>query len=260
MNQDQVKALLLKIRDCETDFSVIFTGKKSSVVNGLYKPATREILLHNKNFSDDGELVYTAIHEYAHHLHAERTRFLMGERAHTNEFWSLFHELIEKAEELKLYDNSFDEPEFRDLTARIKSHCLAENGRVMLDFGKLIVEAHELCKKHKVRFEDYIDRALGVPRVTAYSAMKAASYGVETEFGWDAMKLMSGLRDPDKRAQAAEAFQAGKSPETVKAILKTDKPSEDPVERLEKEKARIERTIEHLSERLKEIDKELKRG
>ena len=63
MNQDQTKALLLGIEGCKTDFSVVFTGKKSSMVNGLYKPLTREILIHNKNFQNDGQLVYTAIHE-----------------------------------------------------------------------------------------------------------------------------------------------------------------------------------------------------
>ncbi|MCX7023966.1 MAG: hypothetical protein NT080_05025 [Spirochaetes bacterium] len=260
MNQDQVKAMLLGLKDATTEFSVVFSGKKSSLVNGLYKPATREIILHNRNFEDDGQLVYTAIHEYAHHVHSERTKFVTTARSHTNEFWTIFHELIEKAEADGIYRNRFDEPEFAELTRRIKSACLAEDGRIMLEFGRLVADAERLCREKKVRFEDYIDRALGVPRMTAYTAMKAASYGLETGYGWDAMKLLAGVRDPGRRSVATEAFRAGKPPETIKSLIRSERPSEDPIERLAKERDRIERTIEHLQARLKEIERELGRA
>ena len=68
MNQDQIKAMLLDIEESQLEFSVILTGKESKRVNGLYKPDTCEILLHNRNFTSDNQLIYTAIHEYAHHL------------------------------------------------------------------------------------------------------------------------------------------------------------------------------------------------
>lgn len=257
MNQDQVKAMLLGIADCKTDFSVVFTGKKSGMVNGLYKPLSHEILIHNKNFENDGQLAYTAIHEYAHHLHCERGAFVPGARAHTNEFWAIFHELLEEAEKQGAYTNSFaTEPEFVDLTRRIRS-LLPENGKLMLEFGKLVMQAQELCRKHFVRFEDYLDRALGVPRVSAGAAMKAFALQVPADLGWDAMKLVAGIKKPETRAAAIEAFQAGKSPEAVKAIVKTDKPSDDPRFRLDKERERLERTIHTLQERLTMIESEL---
>ena len=68
MNREQVKKRLLGLRKTDEDFEVIFSGKKSRKVDGLYKPASREIILHTGNFTTDDELVYTAIHEYAHHL------------------------------------------------------------------------------------------------------------------------------------------------------------------------------------------------
>jgi hypothetical protein len=260
MNSDRVKEILLAVEEPKTEFSVIFSGKKSSLVNGLYKPQTREIILHNRNFEDDLQLVYTALHEYAHHLHCERKGFVYTGRAHTNEYWSIFHELLEKAEARGHYRNVFeDSKEFRELTARIKTACVAENGRVMLEFGRLMIEAERLCRVHKVRFEDYVDRILGLPRITATSAMKAASYQVPAEIGWDAMKLVSGIKDPDRRHAAEEAFQAGKSPETVKALIRTAPPGTDPEERLVKEKERIERTIARLQDRLAQLDEELRR-
>lgn len=260
MNSDRVKEILLAVEEPKTEFLVIFSGKKSSLVNGLYKPQSREIILHNRNFDDDLQLVYTALHEYAHHLHCERKGFVYTGRAHTNEFWSIFHGLLEKAEALGHYRNVFeDSREFSELTARIKTACVAENGRVMLEFGRLMIEAERLCRAYKVRFEDYVDRVLGLPRITATAAMKAASYQVPTEIGWDAMKLVSGIKDPDRRLAAQEAFRAGKSPEAVKALVRAVPPGTEPAERLAKERERIERTIARLQDRLAELDEELRR-
>lgn len=260
MNTDKIKEILLDVEEAKTEFTVVLSGKKSSMVNGLYKPATREIILHNRNFDDDLQLLYTALHEYAHHLHCERAGFVYTGRAHTNEFWSIFHELLEKAEKKGYYRNVFDESdEFVELTRKIKASCVAENGRVMLEFGRLMIEAERLCRDNKVRFEDYVDRVLGLPRTTATAAMKAASYDIPADLGWDAMKLCSRIKDPDKRLIAQEAFHSGKSPEAVKAMVRPSSPGTDPSERLEKERVRIERTIERLQERLVQVDKELER-
>ena len=68
MDNESIKNMLLDIQPSKLEFTVTMTGKESSRVNGLYKPETREILLHNKNFKTENELVYTAIHEYTHHL------------------------------------------------------------------------------------------------------------------------------------------------------------------------------------------------
>lgn len=259
MNQDRTKELLLSVEPCKTDFSVIFTGKKSGMVNGLYKPLTREILIHNKNFANDAQLVYTALHEYAHHLHCERGAFVPGARAHTNEFWSIFHALLEKAEQQGVYANCFSsEPDFVELTRKIRA-IMPENGRIMLDFGKLVVEAEALCRKHYVRFEDYLDRAIGIPRVSANAAMKAYAYQVPADLGWDAMKLVSGIKKPETRAAAIDAFMAGKSPESVKSLVKAEKPSMDPRFRLDRERERLERTIHTLQERLALVESELSR-
>ena len=49
MDNETIKAHLLEIEESKLDFTVTLTGKESKRVNGLYKPETREILLHNKN-------------------------------------------------------------------------------------------------------------------------------------------------------------------------------------------------------------------
>jgi hypothetical protein len=262
MNQDQVKELLLSVKDCETDFTLIFSGKKSTQVNGLYKPLTREIVIHNRNFENDNQLIYTSLHEYAHHLHAEAHRFEGISRAHSSEFWSIFHELLELAEASGRYRNVFDESEeFADLTERIKANCVEQNGKVMLEFGRLMIEAEALCRKHFARFEDYVDRVLQIPRVTASAAIRAFRVEVPPALGWDNMKFVSAIRDPGERSRAIEAFESGKSPDSVRSLSsRRANASEDPIVALAREKQRVERTIESLKARLARIEDELERA
>ena len=72
MNQDQVKEKLLALKVPCKDFTLVFSGKASKQVNGLYKSADATIVLHNRNFTSDTALMYTALHELTHHLMACR--------------------------------------------------------------------------------------------------------------------------------------------------------------------------------------------
>ena len=101
-------------------------GKKSRKVHGLYKPESREIIIHNRNFTNDNELLYTAIHEYAHHIQFTTSATPMSVRTHTTAFWNLFHTLLFEAEGKGIYTNPFEQiEELRDLTRRIREKFLA---------------------------------------------------------------------------------------------------------------------------------------
>ena len=139
MNQSQVKTLLEEVRPTAAPFQVVLSGRKNRRVNGLYKPETREIVLHNRNFASDNELVYTALHEYAHHLQFSTPPLPRSARTHTIRFWSLFHGLLADAERAGLYRSPFDQLEdFRRLTARIKEKIIAPNGALMKELGRLL--------------------------------------------------------------------------------------------------------------------------
>jgi hypothetical protein len=261
MNQDQVKKKLLSIEDAPLEFTVIFTGKKSKRVNGLYKPDTREILIQNRNFSgDDAEnlLLYTAIHEYAHHLHACSRGGQLLARAHTAEFWAILHGLLEKAEKKGVYKNVFDSSEeLTKLTETIRKKYLKENGALIKDLGKQLLKARDLCAAAGGRWEDYIDRVLRIPRQAANLAVRMHQYNLNPETGADNMRFLASITNEEKREAAETALLSGKSPDTVKTAIR-QKPDEEPKERQEKEKRRLERTIATLSKRLKEVEQELK--
>ena len=259
MTNDEIKELLLKIEETELDFSVTMTGKESTRVNGLYKPDTHEILLHNKNFEDDMQLVYTAIHEYTHHPETGGKLPMKGSKVHTTSFWTRFHQLLQKAEELGIYKISIDEsPELKELTEKIKRDYIEANGKLMVEFGKLLIQAHELCKKANIRYEDYLDRVLCLPRNTAKDIQKVASVQVNPAIGFDNMKKVALIKDPDDRDSASTQILSGKAPDTVSELMRK-KSSEggDVKTKLEKEKNRLEKTIEALQQRLQYVEESL---
>ncbi|MDR2246891.1 MAG: hypothetical protein LBE17_09560 [Treponema sp.] len=266
MNQDQVKEALLSIEDAPLDFQVIFSGKKSGKVNGLYKPETREIIIHNRNFSGDNLLIYTALHEYAHHLHACSQGGKLSARSHTAEFWAILHGLLEKAETRKVYKNIFaDSPELAELTETIRSQYLRENGNLVKELGMHLLRAHELCAAIGARFEDYIDRVLCIPRLSATTAIKMYQYNLNPQVGADNMRFLAGIKNADERTAAEQALINGKSPDSVKAAVRgglravPSEPltGEEQRTRLEKEKHRLERTIASLTKRLSEVEEEM---
>jgi hypothetical protein len=255
MNQDQVKTQLLKLEPDTEEFTVIFTGKKSRKVNGLYKSDIREILLHNKNFTDDNDLMYTAIHEFAHHLHFTRSPVPISSKAHQSVFWSIFHELLGRAEKEGIYRSLFHtDKEFTALTKKIKEEFLTRNGKLMKDFGALLIKAEELCKKTNMRFEDYVDRVLGLHRTAARVLMRMQELDLDPSLGFDNMSTVASLRNEEDRAAAQTAFLSGKSPDMVKAEFGRKPKDGRPLEILRQEKRRIEKTLASLSRRLEEID------
>lgn len=266
MDNASIKEMLLDIQESELEFTVTMTGKESKRVNGLYKPETREILLHNKNFKTDNELIYTAIHEYTHHLINEEQIQANGgrepphqARSHTNYFWAKFHNLLEIAENKGYYKIDVSaSPELDELTKEIREKYIKPNGILMQEFGKALIKAHSLCESANIRYEDYLDRVLRIPRTTAKSVSLVGTLPAEdAALGFDNMKIVAGIKKSDERAKAQDAIKNGKSPDSVIAMMKKKASVTDPKEKLEKERARLTKTINELTQRLEFVEESL---
>jgi hypothetical protein len=259
MNQTQVKDILLQLKEDIEEFTVIFSGKKSTKVDGLYKPSTREIIIHNRNTEDQNAIIYTAVHEFAHHIHVSSSPVPVPRRAHTKEFWSILHNLLSKAEALNVYKNKFQtEAEFKTLTFEIKDKFILKNGALMKDFGKLLLKAYELCNKYDMSFDDYVDREIGLGRTNAKQLIRVYKEDINPVVGYENMKTLTRIKSGEERVRAEEAFLNGSSPDTVKSQFNPGTiTSEDPVIRLQKEKQRIERSIVNFNKRLAEIENSL---
>lgn len=257
MNQDQVKQKLIQLDDSVDDFQVVFSGKASKKVDGLYHPEHCEIILHNKNFETENALIYTAIHEFAHHIQFTKSPLPISTRAHTIKFWDIFHKLLFDAEKKGIYNNQFKvDAEFIELTKKIKEKFMSANGKLMKEFGNLLMEAMVLCKKNSVSFEDYVDRELGLHRTAAKTIIKTYNMDITPEIGFENMKTVASVADDNIRKFVEKAFVEGKSPDMVKAEfsphLKQD--SKSAVELLEDEKERLRKNLEKIKIKLADIE------
>ena len=267
MNNDKIKEILLDIEQTNIDFTVTQTGKESKKVNGFYKPETHEIFLHNANFKTDNMLIYTAVHEYTHHVITVRKQeadptFVPTSRCHTQEFWATFGDLLKKAEDKGYYKIGWEEnPELKELTIDIKTNYLAKNGELMKEFGKKLSKAYTLCQEAEVRYEDYIDRVLCLHRTSANDIRKVASVDIDPSIGFDNMKVVAKVKKPEERKAIEQEFlDGGKSPSSVREMMKlksSQNKEEDPKEKLEKEKKRLEKTIAQLTQRLEFVEESL---
>ena len=259
MNQDQLADKLRTLADVPP-FTLVFSGKKSKKVDGLYKPATQEILIHNKNMTGESDLIYTAIHEFAHHVvSCQSGNITLSNRCHTAQFWATLNKLLKRAEETGIYNNPFKSDQtFIQLTRRIKENFLKKNGAIMKDFAKVLNEARDMCIERHLSFEDYVDRELGMEKTTANTLLRIEKYDVTPTIGYDNMKTVAAMKDDHKREAAVQAFMEGESSASVKTsivrpVAKVEKVS--PVDHLEAEKLKIEKAIESLQKKLQIVDK-----
>lgn len=268
MTNERIKEILIDIEASEIDFTVTQTGKESKRVNGFYKPDTHEIFLHNQNFKSDNQLVYTAVHEYTHHLTTiEKQKYdpTYGTgncKTHTQEFWAKFGTLLKTAEEKGYYTIGWESiPELKELTQEIKENYLQKNGQLMQEFGKKLAKAWEICKQNDIRYEDYIDRVLCLPRTAEKDIRKVGAVEVNPSIGFENMKTVASIKKKDDRANVEQEFlQGGKSPSSVIEMMKqksSQQKGTDPKSKLEKEKSRLEKTIAQLTQRLEIVEESL---
>ncbi len=259
MNQDQVKEILLQLDEDVEEFFVIFSGKESRKVNGLYHPDTREIIIHNKNFANQQLLIYTAVHEFAHHVHITKSPVPVGLRAHTIEFRRIFHSLLNLAEQKGFIQNVFEaDQEFSVLTEMIKKNMIGPQGELARRLGEAFLQAQALCEKKGYRFEDYIERVLQFDTSTARTLMKANTYDLPASLGYENMKLVASVADADNRQQLQSILMSGESRDTAKFRIKNPE-EQDPRTKLLKEKKRIEKTIESLRQKLEQVNMNLEK-
>jgi prefoldin subunit 5 len=238
-------------------FTVEFSGKKNNRVNGTYCFGTKIITIHERNFESNNDLLYTAFHELAHHL--QHTEY--GEhkkRSHTKLFWSIFHDLLEKAGEKGIYVR-----ERTEAVKRLAEQAKAldrEIAKLQRKLGIILGDLEDVCREDGLRFEDVLEHDVGMAKATAKKAAAAASILVDGELGQDAQALVIRAGSAEKREAIIEQVEKGK---TIAQIEEMAKPRaviiRDAVTELLKEKRRIEAAIKSLQSRYEEITRELER-
>jgi hypothetical protein len=127
----------------------------------------------------------------------------------------------------------------------------------MKELGKLLVQAHELCEKHGTSYPDYLDRVLALPRTSANVIVKSHTLDLDPRVGFENMRSLVAIRDERARGKAQDELRAGHSPDMVKAKYGSTAAVKNPRDALQAERERIEKTIERMKMRLKEIEKRI---
>jgi hypothetical protein len=244
MNQDKVKEILTKyLPEGMEDFQVIFTGKESSKIDGLYNKETKEILIHNRNFKDDNNLIYTALHEFAHHIDFIQNPKKSSRHCHNKDFEIILHGLVVKAMDGEDF-KTLDIPEVRSVISVSKEHT-----KFLKNFGKILISCYEKCQQYHYPFEDVVERVCQLDKKEAKVIMSMYAFDVPEDINSDLARNIVKLKDPVERQEAIEnkALPAARAPK-------------DPVDEetfLMEEKKRVEKAIEKKLERLKQIEEDL---
>jgi Zn-dependent peptidase ImmA (M78 family) len=260
MNQDEVKKALLQVHGCTVEFTLVFSGKKSKRKNGFYIPATREIIIHNLNFDNDSSMMFTAIHEMAHHILYTEIGGGKINRGHPQTFWATFYGLVDKAEAMGVYQPEIDDEtqklieEARDISNQIAS--------LQRKLGKVLDGIVNVCEKKGLRSQDMIERRAQISKKTAENCRMVSKLDLPENVGVDIQQEAVRQKNVEKRTALVAAGTEGKSVPQAKQAATPVKAAvppaqEDETVSLIKEKRRLETTIEKLTHRLEELEERL---
>ena len=100
-----------------------------------------------------------------------------------------------------------------------------------------------------------------MPRNAEKDIRKVGAVPVNPAIGFENMKVVASVKNPDQRAEVEQEFLEGnKSPSSVRELMKQKSQSakqDDKKTKLEKEKTRLERTISQLTQRLEIVEESL---
>ena len=89
--------LLLALYPCKESFSLAVKTDKPKKRLGTYYSGKKRIIVH-EGWSSKYDMIETAIHEYAHHIHyTEFDKVKKKQAPHGKEFWQIYGQLMNRA-------------------------------------------------------------------------------------------------------------------------------------------------------------------
>lgn len=94
------KDLLLTLYPCKVPFSLAVKTDKPKKRLGTYYSGKKRVIIHS-GWSSKYDMVETAIHEFAHHIHyTEFDKAKKKQAPHGKEFWQIYGQLMNRAKAL----------------------------------------------------------------------------------------------------------------------------------------------------------------
>lgn len=243
MNQDQVKELLKKL-DCRLpgginitaeeipDFKLSFTGRANKKVDGLYRSYNRtvgEIVIHNLNHSSDERLINTAIHNFAHHVHAFCFPNFPETVAagHNKVFKAIFRALLNDAILKNLHRPQFlFSPKYNndsDLQNGIKE-AVEKYQTAAKELSEKLQEAFYECSMDGVEFEEFLESETGIT-YAEYKRLKKQVANVSATINIFQSEHLSKIKNEDLHACAKTMYEDNTPKATV--VFHADEPLQE---------------------------------
>ncbi|WP_020614229.1 hypothetical protein [Sediminispirochaeta bajacaliforniensis] len=284
MDNQAIVDFLVSLEAPATEVTVVQSGKSSEKVDGLYKPFDRTIILHNRNASmqEPSFLLRMAIHQYTHHLLIYGTAqdpVPLAEpreevaRHHGSRFSACYHRLLSKAAgtDAGVAGAPWDvDPELSAVADRIRGTLLPQYGGIALELGAQYAEAERLCAQKGYNLEEWLEDAVGADLADAKRMLRAHHEGLSPKIGFDAMKSLLKIPKEHRREAEAAVVSGDRSPKAVESDFRppfrreanTEEGSDNnnasfAVERLQKEKLRLEQKMEQIRARLLKLEARL---
>ena len=155
LNEEQIKKMLIEIQEPCRDFSVFISKKKPRTRMGSYSGG--KITLFLPYFSNNNELIRTAIHEYAHHQWREGP-------AHGKTFYLKYFELLESADKKGFYSLNIESSrELKSFAEFITNNKLVQNRLIYKEYAWLLRIIYSICRNGNANFKYYITKYLEIP-------------------------------------------------------------------------------------------------
>lgn len=260
LSESELKALLLAVRESE-DFSLYYTGKKSRRVDAKYYFEKKEIMVNELNFDNNAELIYSSLHEYAHHI--QNTESFIKDTPHDLEFWKIFHKLLYTAEEKELYSNCCHS-EFREPFKRLIA-ANEEFNKANLKFFEAIDEFRNILGKENFnQFIDCSERLIKIPRGEVKKIIAAASR-FKKGYHYNTMIRLASKKDIDETMLKELAFYLADDDGSIKKqytfdmfkFYSDDNTFSDEIAYLQDKKEKLENSLESKQEKIQIIESRL---
>ncbi len=256
MNQDQVKEILLQIKSEVPDFQVIFSGKERRKVDGLYKPDTQEIIIHNKNFKESHSLIFTAVHEFAHHILFHEEGWNVS-KSHNTHFWNTFYDLLDEAEKKGLWIDPLKKEE--ELLKKIKEvqDSLSGVTKKEKDVGRDFIKVVELALNCGVEVNHICRRYLRMKPATMKHYVMLFVTNISSDLSPDASLEVSRIKNLEKRellqASLTEGRTISQAKESILGRVETEESERDQIADMWQQIARLEKEVTKREHRIEEL-------
>ena len=254
LNPGMLKRKLLQIQKVSEDFTIEYEGKHKTI-DGLYRPETCTIVIYDENHVDDNGIIYTALHELAHHVDITTSIKPRKKQLHNTRFKSIFYGMLNDAERKKLYINPYENnPMFLNMKFKLDD-LMTSIGDAKKRMGVLLQEVYELCVDNNMPFDDFMERQMQIDMKKAQHLLMLPSLSITvSKVCFDNHKILCSAKDERKRKKALVLLENDKSPAIVKETVKENDDPATTLDYLRKEREKLINELDRKSAKLEEIE------